>query len=772
VFSLFKKVLLVTVTATLSITPMILSNLDNSVSSLPSYLEEQKLSSSFFTQPEDLSAVSPESFLVLTDEDTLIHETDQLILYYNDKALSVKVFNKSTGYIFSGHIENPEAGSLNNFLASGIGFEFINIRRNYDLRQNVGVIDTIYQVETTSLSNGIKLSLEIGGFCATRACERLYPAYLNGDYTEEEMVAIGFTNLDLAFDVEIRLLETGLEVSVPFESIEENNQDEVLLSSIILFPGLGATYMDEIPGYMMIPDGAGALIRYEDNQNAFLSPYIAPYYGIDLGIPSTRLNVSNYPLSLPIFGAVHGVNQNAFLGNILSGAENARLNVFPNGALNQPYNLIFPKYNYRTIYRQAFTSDKSSGATRQVQTMIRDIQVAYTFLDSTDAHYVGLANAYKDTLELTKHSISEVPLQLTYLMSDSKASFFGASLVEMSHANEVLAMHQAFLDAGIKAIDSVLLGWNDGGYSGMLPARYDLENRLGRQREFETLFEALNESGSVALINNYLFAGASSDISFRRDIGSGVDQFRLEFQCRSCVHEKSGILYTEKAFDLLRRDTTQLLNQSLTYLDESIGSHLVTMYDRGIITRAKMIEIVQEMLALGSLSLAYPIAPYVSYLDKIYQAPMFNSSLEYFDDLVPIYSIVYSEFMPVFSSYLNYNSEGKERLLRLIDFNMYPSYILSDQKASSLRDSDINYYYTTEFNQWFDTIVNDSRWMIDALESVKNERLLSREVLALGLVKNTYENGVSIYINYQSTDQIVEDGTIKGFDILVIGGGE
>jgi hypothetical protein len=151
---------------------------------------------------------------------------------------------------------------------------------------------------------------------------------------------------------------------------------------------------------------------------------------------------------------------------------------------------------------------------------------------------------------------------------------------------------------------------------------------------------------------------------------------------------------------------------------------------------------------------------------------MFNSSLEYFDDLVPIYSIVYSEFMPVFSSYLNYNSEGKERLLRLIDFNMYPSYILSDQKASSLRDSDINYYYTTEFNQWFDTIVNDSRWVIDALESVKNERLLSREVLALGLVKNTYENGVSIYINYQSTDQIVEDGTIKGFDILVIGGGE
>jgi len=56
----------------------------------------------------------------------------------------------------------------------------------------------------------------------------------------------------------------------------------------------------------------------------------------------------------------------------------------------------------------------------------------------------------------------------------------------------------------------------------MMPTRYDLENSLGGRRDFEALFETLNEAGSVALLNNYLFAGESSDISFRGDIASGA----------------------------------------------------------------------------------------------------------------------------------------------------------------------------------------------------------------------------------------------------------
>ena len=768
-FNIARKVFLLTMTLTLSMTPVILSSLDSSVDPLPSYLEEQKLNSSYFTKEDDLSLLPIEAFKTISETDTLIHENDELALYYNEEAISVRILNKATSYVYSGHIDDPNAGSLNEFLASGIGFEFINITRNYDLRQNVGLIDTIHTVETESLNNGIKLSIKIGGFCATRTCERLYPAYLNGAYTEEEMVEIGFTNLNIDFDVEIRLLDSTLEVTVPYDSIKENNADEILLSSIILFPGMGATEMDLVPGYMMIPDGAGALIRYEDNEGAYLSPYVAPYYGEDFGIPSSRLTVSNYPLSLPIFGAVHGVNQNALLGNILMGAEHTRLTVFPNGVLNQPYNLMFPKYDYRTTYRQAFTTDQSSGATRQVKTMTQDIKVSYDFLEGVQANYVGLANAYKDTLGLTASNATQMSLQMTYLMSDSDASFFGASLVPMSDTERVLAMHQAFIDAGITNIDSVLLGWNDGGYSGNMPTRYDLENNLGSRRDFETLFETLNEAGRLALMNNYVFAGASGDISFRGDVATGVDQFRMEYTCNDCVHPETGILDPSIALDLLERDLSDLSDLDLKYLDESLGTTLYSMYDRGVITRTEMMTTVITMLETNRLSLAYPVAPYVPYLDAIYQAPLFHSSLEYFDDLIPLYSLVYSEFMPVYSSYMNFNSEGKERILRLIDFNMFPSYIVSDQKASDLRDSDINYYYTTEFDQWFETITEESTYIKETLESVLHERVESRVVLAPGVVRNTYSNGVMIYINYQSTDQTIEGITIPALDVIVVG---
>ncbi len=768
-FNLLKKIALLGLVGS---APFVIASTQTEMPSqveLPEYLEDRQLSSSQYTQVDDLSVVDEAFYIPLNASDALIEENASLRLYFNEETTTFKIENIESGYVFASSIENPNAGTFNGLLESAVGLDFIRIDRNYDLRENVGLNETIHTVDAAVIPNGLSLDIEVGGFCATRACERLYPAYLAGNYTLEEMLDVGFTNIDIAFQMNVTLEDSGVRVEVPYESIEENGEF-VRLASLILLPGFGATEMDFIPGYMMIPDGAGALIRYEDNQGAFLSPYQAPFYGGDLGIPSSRLNVSNYELSLPVFGAVHGVYQQGFLGFIESGDLSARLMVYPNGTLNQPYNLMFAKYDYRRIYRQSFTTDGSSGAPRELQTLFSDIAVTYQLLEGDDAHYVGMAHATRERLGLTPTTQSDIPLHLTYLMADSEASFFGATLVEMSTTDAVLNMHQRFVDAGIPLMDVALMGWNDGGYSGHLPVSYDTENSLGRPREFEALFEALKETGEVSLVNDYLFAGEASDASVRRDMVSAVDRFKLEFNCRSCVFETTGILSAESALAMLEDDLDTLNEYDVDYMDASIGHVLTTMYQGGLISRETTAEIYQTMVQTGRLNVSVPSGYLLPYLDKAYYIPTYHSSLEYFDDLIPFMSTVLNGVMPLYSSYLNFNSIGDTGLLKLIDFGIYPSFILSDQPTSRLKNTDISYFYTTEFDRWEESIIDDYAFIAEAMTPTLNATLLSRDVIEQGVVKKVFDNGVIQYINYQSRPVQIDGIEIDARNVTTLRG--
>ena len=156
-------------------------------------------------------------------------------------------------------------------------------------------------------------------------------------------------------------------------------------------------------------------------------------------------------------------------------------------------------------------------------------------------------------------------------------------------------------------------------------------------------------------------------------------------------------------------------------------------------------------------------------MSAYYQAPMFNSQLKYFDDLVPVLQIVLMGEVPLFSDYLNFNSYGQEFLLQLIDFNVYPSFVLTKNPSSLLKDTDIEYIYTSEFDLWKDTVVEQYDFINDALRHVIGETLVSREVPVQGIVKNTYSNGVIIYINYTSTDKVYEGITIGAINYALGG---
>jgi len=91
-------------------------------------------------------------------------------------------------------------------------------------------------------------------------------------------------------------------------------------------------------------------------------------------------------------------------------------------------------------------------------------------------------------------------------------------------------------------------------------------------------------------------------------------------------------------------------------------------------------------------------------------------------------------------------------------------------ESSKLKDTDIEYIYTSEFDLWKDTVVEEYNFINNALKHVIGESLTAREVVELGVVKNTYSNGVIIYINYTSKNKIVDGVTVEAINYAL--GGE
>ncbi|MBI9009443.1 MAG: hypothetical protein JEZ05_05375 [Tenericutes bacterium] len=743
------------------------------------FIEDAKLASSRYTQPADETAVNPDEFLEIDDrDDVLIAENNLFKLYYNEEIVSFKILDKVTNYVWSTAIDSPNAGTYTGLLSSGIGIEYVLLEKDMFVEENIGISDIAFTQEQTLIENGIKVSLDLGGYCATRLCTRMYERYLDDDFTLEEMIEMGYTEINVGFDLEVTLTEQGIEAYIPIDSIREGKPEEITLSSIILFPGLGATEMDNIPGYMVIPDGAGALIRYEDNNDQFNSPYEERFYGDNMGLEDFRTSATNYPLSMPIFGAVHGVNQNGFIGIIESGDFNARLFAYPNGAHNLPYNVIFPKFDIQEVYRQSFSSDGTGGTLKLIQSSYDDIDVVYNFLNGSDANYVGIGENYRSYLEiedvLEKQTQSgDISIFLNYLMSDSEASFFGNTLVEMSSVAQVLEMYDYFILQGLENQNVGLMGWNTNGYSGELPADVNFENALGSNRAFRNLIEYINEENSVLLVNNYIMANGDTDgISYAKDVAKGTNRFKIQDSHEMFTHSELYILYPFVTNKLAQRDYEDYLDEGVGVLFESLANNLYSYYENGDYyfrsdSYAEFVEVMELYEEIGSYY--YPFSYSYKYANAFYEAPLYNSQLKYFDDLVPLLQVVLKGSIDMYASALNYNSLGKETILNLIDFGMNPSYVLTYEPASLLKDTDLKRYFTTEFSRWKDTIVTEYEYINNALKYVNGEYITARIVLDFGVVMVSYSNGVDIYINYTSSDYTDGLVTVEAMDYYVGG---
>lgn len=328
--------------------------------------------------------------------------------------------------------------------------------------------------------------------------------------------------------LEYRLEGDCLVVTVPMSDIEyptgvvnEFGQKETYhLYSINLLEYFGAAG-EEAQGYILVPDGSGALINLNSGKAA--SAYQQWVYGRDNSLdPPATLLTKTEQVYLPVFGLKNG--DRSFFSIIEDGQTMALINASVAGVYDS-YNKVYASYvilpkgtaslRGATSFRVEANATRNQVNVYQPRKPASDIVVRYAFLHGEDSDYSGMARYYQKYLvktgELDRLDMSGgVPLVLDLVGAiDVRTPVLGAPrdiVVPLTTFRQAASIVDELVDSGIARIDVRYSRWMKGGLRHVLPSGVAVERSLGTKRDLEDLADKLSSMG----------IGFYPDVSFLR----------------------------------------------------------------------------------------------------------------------------------------------------------------------------------------------------------------------------------------------------------------
>lgn len=753
--------------------------------------------------------------IVNTDEFEKLYETDTMIYYYREDRDIFAIKDKRNGYTWKSGLDIP--------FGADITQQVMDAGTKEDAEKLAIPLEEGMNTTYTALSNSI-LTVEYNEDGTTKNISSAAR-----DMVESELVTLNdnpatrrldvdFQNIEVEVKVYITLEEDSIRYQIRPEDITGKGVNSVM--AFIITPFLGAsggktkyynpdTEMYDIfedkymtPGYIFVPDGSGSLIRFQNN-NASFSMYMGDVYGADPAQNAYQGNTLSdvIPLKdpvMPVFGVAHGDGQAAFVAYADSGAEYMQIAVRPEENMTA-YNYVYPRFVFNVNYYQVYNKKGDGYFTLMSTPNQFTVDMTYTFLsgDGSDgtpaADYTGMAATYRRHLIeegiLAEQStpVSEVPIRLDFIMSDVKKGIVGTDEVVVTDVEGVRNIIDDVTDnLGITNINSGLYGWQQGGETLAKPDSANYYGKIGSNQDFKKLITD--------------FAAKSIDISLARDY-TMINRDMLNYYSNAVRHVNSWYLELNKMYLLPvnvpvwlygyatpKRSAAwfdkQLKRQSGYTLSMTVGgiSNILTSnYNSdGVETTAtQAIELYRKTLAEAKeeikLNLEAPNLYLWQYTDRYLQCPVGTSQYVYETDAVPFLQMVLNGTMEVYAPYANFSFYTQKDILRMIDYNMSPAFILSEEPSHYLSKTPSADFYSTEYDQYQELIKNVYTQINSVLSQVSGYVWTGRVVPVNGVIRNIYEkDGVEkqIIINYTEDSITIDGTTIAPLSASVIEDGE
>lgn len=565
-----------------------------------------------------------------------------------------------------------------------------------------------------------------------------------------------------------------------------------------LFPFFGSAARNQ-EGYMLVPDGSGGLINFEESKSR-APDFNQRIYGDDkTTVPpedvSLRDRIFRKNISFPVFGLKQA--DRAFLGIIEEGESLARIRA-RKADDHTPYHSIYPSFTVvdkgeiELAEDVGYTGELEAAAELYAEERYEgNFKIRYSFLGGEEANYTGMAHRFQEHLVNNKdldrkETKGDIPFFLELIGGVTQVQpvmgYPREVMQPLTTYEEVREIIRKFRDRGIDNIILKYKGWMQGGIDHDYPDKVRLSDSLGGIEEFEKLISFVEEN-DVSFYPEISFLNIYDDSLFRFNHRRHASR-RLDRRTARNEKKDSYLLspgFVEELINNFAKDYKKYGIDNLFLRD--FGSELNSDFSRdNPIDREKAKQLHTEKLEslTGERKLNLMFNEGYSYglrfADYILNVPLQSSGHSIIDECVPFMQIVLQGYVNYSGSPINYAigeefKSTEDYQLKLIETGSQPYYQGIFRENETIRDTEYDHFIRLNFNDWLTEAVNYYEKFNDLFKGLQNQRIIDHQNLKTDVYKTVYENGTSIITNYNQETIQIEGNEVEGKSYKVLEGG-
>lgn len=600
--------------------------------------------------------------------------------------------------------------------------------------------------------------------------------------------------------VELSLANDDLLVRVPTQAMVSENPFYTI-QNIKVLPNFGAKDATD-DGYILVPDGAGALFRF-NTFNPSVVDYKRPIYDNDYFSDYYYMPEYAEELMMPIFGMIYGQEEDTshgFLGIIEKGAETSFIhNKLASTQKENPstYNKVYAsfdvtQYSYVKVYGPY--SENQNTYLADTGAMEVDYTIRYKLFPEQVSYY-DMAMAYRDYLkeewEVSQYRYpEELKLYLDFIGTVSLTErILGIPYTSPYSMTSYQELSDILTDLDEMSLAVEYSGVFHGGMENHLYRGADLVKANGTKKELQDLMEKAEASqvdfflesamtriydqgkGYFPKIHGIYDYSNSPATVFGYSSATGkfnYQFFDVEYYSLLSPRFLDSIMdqFLEEAKEYPRIAVLDLAHEN--YPDYRFNKN-ITIFEAAAIVEKNL----EKMAGTKELSLHDPLMKNLRFAE--YATDISRESSDYMTmaTTIPFRQLVMNGLAQVTTQDVNMSSSSSAYyVLQSIELGMYPKFTLTSKSVDVLKDSSYSDYYSTEYaklKEILSAVYEESARVWDQIGSME---ITDHRILGDQVFWTRYASGTEVITNYNLHPVIVEGVEIEALGYRIQEGKE
>lgn len=624
---------------------------------------------------------------------------------------------------------------------------------------------------------------------------------------EEVFASIGYTMDDYKADCELsnasattntpvfgvsmiyRLDGDEFVVEVPYEAMTFSEDNPIYKVTPLPYFGAGST---EEEGFMMVPEGGGAIINF-NNGKTNQESYYSNLYGWDMALVRSEL-VVNTRSYFNAFGIANG--KDSFLCILEEGAPYGSVVADIAGkSNNKAYN--YANVEYSVVCREQYDVGaiaNSAVFVFQQQLPAETLTQRYRFIASNE--YVDMAKNYQSYLldkygsDLTMNTDTSAPVNFEIVGAvDKVRQVVGVpvsrpwKLTTYEEAEEMI--RELATTDGIKNMSVKLTGWCNGGVQQQMLSKVKTIGALGSKKDLKNLSAAAKELGVDLYLDGITQYAHDSNLldgffSYT-DAAKNISKERMELYVYSDVTyiAREGLdpyylLHTDVANEMVNNlvEATKKYETGVSFKDLGMDlssdfyrKNYRSRYSVMLEQQAKLKEISDSgMNVMTNVGSDYAIA----YSDMVTNMNLRGNKYTLIDEFVPFYQMAIHGMVNYTGYPINICGHEVDEILYAAEYGAGLQFSFMKESSFALQKTLYTEYYGSEYAVWHDRMLEIYNRYNSELGHTFNQKMVDHDNITKNLSCTVYEDGTKVYVNYSYDDYQTADGVVPARDYMVV----